>query len=446
MDKKNRTGLQSKISHIFAGVPVPKKKTPLSDNSESGKKDGIPDITQNVTDDLVLEQTVNDRKPVNSNLEDDITELSFSPEALEYPEQDLQQQQEPKKFQPKPLESFKKSPIDKQIEEELSQEQFKIISEPDITEKTERPENKSFKEKKTSDSESEAVKSDSSTLDNLLAQDKSKPVSLNKQPLVQKPSKDEIEEKKPRVKEVTPQPPVKGIIKEKSVITGSKNSVVKDTALTPKAIVSDVPGLKDATKQVTRIPRRTSLKTKGKNLNSKTADVQPRQKLMVALIIILPILLVLVLLKNYGFFESSSSTPVINPPVSTTSSAKVSGGSQINWQTPPVYPDDIRDPMGLVESGGGGSGGGSIFEYPDFDVSGTSALEGGEYQVSIIINKTSKMSLEKDAVIKDNKGREVKIIDVSRNQVIFEMGTVLWTYDVSPKKWTKYESKDTLGD
>ncbi len=445
MDKKNRTGLQSKISHIFAGVPVPKKKMPLSDNSESEKKDGIPGITQNVTDDIVLEQTVNDRKIAKSNLEEDIIEVSFSPEALEYPEQDLQQKTEPKKFQPKPLESFKKSPIDKQIEEELSQEQFKIISEPDITEKTERPENKSFKEKKTSDSESEAVKSDSSTLDNLLAQDKSKPVSLNKQPLAQKPSKEDTGEEKPKVKEVTPQPPVKGI-KEKSKVTGSKNSVVKDTVVTPKAVVREVPELKDETKQITRIPRRTSLKTKGKNLNSKTADAQPKQKLMVALIVILPILLVLVLMKNNGFFESSSSTTVINPPVSPVSSAKVPGNLQINWQTPPVYPVDIRDPMGLVESGGGGPSGGSIFEYPDFDVSGTSALEGGEYQVSIILNKTSKMSLEKDAVIKDNKGREVKIIDVSRNQVVFEMSAVLWTYDLRSKKWTSDESWDTLED
>lgn len=432
MDKKNRTGLQSKISHIFAGVPVPKKKTTLSDNSESEKKDGVPDITQNVTDDLVLEQTVNDRKITNSNLEEDIIEVSFSPEALEYPEQDLQQQSELKKFQPKPLGSFKKSPVDKQIEDELSQEQFKIISEPDLS-------------GKTSGSESKTIISENGSLNNLLTPDKSKPVSLDKQPLAQKPSKEETDEKKPRVKEVAPQPPLKGIIKEKSKITGSKNSVVKDTALTPKAVVSDVPEIKDATKQVTRIPRRTSLKTKGKNLKSNTASTQPRQKLMVALIVIFTILLVLVLLKNNGFFESSSSTKVINQPVTSVISAKVSGGSQINWQTQPVYPDDIRDPMGLVESGGG-SGGGSIVEHPDLEVSGTSTVEGGEYKVSIILNGTSRLPSEINAVIKDNRGREVKIINVNLNQVVFEMGTVLWTYDLRSKKWTMDESKDTLGD
>lgn len=34
MAKKNRTGLQSEVSHIFAGVPIPKKKRPRPDESE----------------------------------------------------------------------------------------------------------------------------------------------------------------------------------------------------------------------------------------------------------------------------------------------------------------------------------------------------------------------------------------------------------------------------
>jgi hypothetical protein len=34
MKKKNRTGLQSKVSHIFAGVPIPKKRRSRSDTSE----------------------------------------------------------------------------------------------------------------------------------------------------------------------------------------------------------------------------------------------------------------------------------------------------------------------------------------------------------------------------------------------------------------------------
>jgi hypothetical protein len=34
MKKKNRTGLQSKVSHIFAGVPIPKKKRSRSDEPE----------------------------------------------------------------------------------------------------------------------------------------------------------------------------------------------------------------------------------------------------------------------------------------------------------------------------------------------------------------------------------------------------------------------------
>ena len=34
MEKKNRTGLQSVVSHIFAGVPIPKKKRPPTDEPE----------------------------------------------------------------------------------------------------------------------------------------------------------------------------------------------------------------------------------------------------------------------------------------------------------------------------------------------------------------------------------------------------------------------------
>jgi len=34
MTKKNRTGLQSEISHIFAGVPIPKKRHPRHEGPE----------------------------------------------------------------------------------------------------------------------------------------------------------------------------------------------------------------------------------------------------------------------------------------------------------------------------------------------------------------------------------------------------------------------------
>ncbi len=433
MDKKNRTGLQSKISHIFAGVPVPKKKTHLPDNSEPEKKDGISDIKQHVADDFVIEQSVNENKAANPNLEDDITEVSFSNESIEYPETDLKRQNEPKKFQPKPLVSFKKSPIDKQLEDELSKEQFTIVSEPDIA-------------NKTPDSESEVVISDSNSLDNLLSPDKSKPVSQDKQSLVQKPLREEKEEKKQAAKNVVAEPSVKKEKEEKSENKKTTIPVAKDTNRTPKSIVSDVPGLKEEQAKITRIPRRTSLKTKGKSLKSQPAASQPRQKLMIGLIIVLPILLVLVLLNNNGFFDSGSNNKVISEKsLIPAVSAKTPVNLKINWPQIPVYPDVVRDPMEISEFGVN-SYVNNVLDHPDFDVSGTSNVEGGEYRVSIIINNASKLPLEKNAVIKDSKGRDVKIIDINLNQVVFEMGTVLWTYDLRSKKWTKIESKDTLGN
>ncbi len=63
MDKKNRTGLQSKISQIFAGVPMPRKKRSLSENPPPENKVENPDLLQVPQNQTVIEPNVVEPPP-----------------------------------------------------------------------------------------------------------------------------------------------------------------------------------------------------------------------------------------------------------------------------------------------------------------------------------------------------------------------------------------------
>jgi hypothetical protein len=58
MAKKSRTGLQSKISHIFAGVPIPKKKRSRSKPSSSKPEPDAIEITQSQDEKILTEELV----------------------------------------------------------------------------------------------------------------------------------------------------------------------------------------------------------------------------------------------------------------------------------------------------------------------------------------------------------------------------------------------------
>ena len=411
MDKKNRTGLQSKISHIFAGVPVPKKKKPLSDKSEEN------DINQSVTDDVVIEDTIDIQEDINPDLKEEINEVTFTEESLEDTEQDFEKKEELKKIVARPLGYVERPAEDKQAEEDLSQEQFAVISEdsPGIENKT-----KEWKKEEKSGTESPAI-----VYEDKKSSDSAKISQQEKPKLVEKVS-------------------LKEIIDDKSEITDNQKDITssaRETFGTPKPLVGGVSRLNSGTKMVTRIPPKKTLKSSGKKQKSKSEASQSRQRFMIVLIVVFSVLLVVVLLKNNGYFESGKkkTTKVSTPSVQSTVSVST-GNVVINWPQLPIYPDGIRDPMGIVEKRVAIA---NVIEHPDINISGTSNVEGGNYKVTVVNNP---LPIEVNSVIKDNKGRDVKIIDVGLNQVVFEMGSVLWTYDLRTKKWIQNDSQDILRD
>ena len=406
MEKKNRTGLQSKISHIFAGVPVPKKSKSASEQSEPEEKNSVPEIKQSVADDFVIEQNVSSED--NADLEVDITDISLEQEPLDQ-KQDLYQAEQ-NEMKSEPLEYFEKSSANQQPEDPSSLEQFTIISEPDSEEEIKYSPTKadeSHKEEKTSAS----IPNDTENQ----AQQSSEKI-----------------EKKPQVKESIPEP----LAGDTMLISG-----LKDAVRASRPLANSAPALTEKPKQITRIPKRKPPKRLKKQIKSKSEATQPKQKLMIALILILPVVLVLVLLKNNGFFESSSTETVIDEqPVTQVVSVMNSKSPKINWSQPPIYPADLRDPMELskdvIEEE-------VIIENPDLEIRGTSYAEGGDYRVTI---SGIDVALKKDEIIKDGKSREVKIVDIQKNRITFEMTSVFWIYDLDLKKWIQVDEMDILGD
>ena len=190
MDKKNRTGLQSKISHIFAGVPMPKKKGDQPEQPNIKEEDKVTEPIEPVSDGIVIEETLSEQKIEGANLEEEIFEVSLSQEELDELEQVSSQKAEPKKIEPKPLEPIQKPAQDKRSEDNLSQEKFSKISEPSSTEK-----------KSPSDTQSEesqqnpktSVSDRVDTLSNLLASNDSASLGKNKKSNI-KPSNDSEKE------------------------------------------------------------------------------------------------------------------------------------------------------------------------------------------------------------------------------------------------------------
>ena len=213
------------------------------------------------------------------------------------------------------------------------------------------------------------------------------------------------------------------------------------TDSSPKSIVSKASRPKDV-KKITRVPKRVQLNKSGQQVKSKSAPSPARQKFLVKVIIFFSVLLVILLLKNFGIFESAPSNPgtIIDPIPVTNASSNPEGQLAINWTQPPIYPENLRDPMEVTDQFIEET---VVIEHPDLEVSGTSTVEGGNYMVTIGNNP---LPFRVDSVINDSKGREVKIIDIKLNQVVFEMGSVLWMYDLRSKEWNQNNSEDILGD
>lgn len=409
MEKKNRTGLQSKISNIFAGVPMPKKEKQPSEHSEPEKKDETSELLSPDINEVVEEKSVNEPRAKLSNLDEDIIEVVLSDD-IQVDEQEAEQIKIEPEFSDKPSEE--QTPA-----QELPEEQFAVIEDTDYSNDAPKPvekksDNIEYTKKESSDLKAKAntpaeKSSDAYSQNNQILKPKPLEMYLQKSKTLKQDSKIE----KPLQDNVVTAPPVKEPIIEKSPVRKRKE-------------------IKAKPEPVRKVPRKSYSKKAEKIPKVKSSTGQPKQKAMVVIFIVFSVILVLVLLKNFGFFSSTS----VNPGASGTSETSTEPiivnmkTLKIDWSRPPVYPDGIRDPMGfkppeeIVE----------IVEHPDLDVKGTVSVDGGNYLVTINDND---LPFKKDDEIKDKKNRDIKIIDIQKNKVIFEMASVLWSYDLNSKKW-----------
>ncbi len=436
MDKKIRTGLQSKISHIFAGVPMPRRKKPLSEQEEPEKKDEISELLQPPKDDAVIEETADEQQIASPEREEVVIEKSLAEKSHL---QESQSQTEEKEIVPETLESAVESSIEQKPDEDFTDEEFTVVQEPDFgaeapvkageTDKSEQKAPEALKSESKDDNTE-----DKTSFEHLSALQPPAQRPLAEEPHAREPSTQKSRQVKPSFDVNIPAHPVKEPIVEKS--TPSLKQKLEITAIreplgTQKPAIDKNAGVGAVKKRDMPSSRKVSSKSSVKRLKSRTDTNQPRQKTMIVLIIVLSIVLVLVLGRQFEIFSFSSggSEPIeqLSPPININ---KNLGSIKIDWPEPSVYPETIRDPM--VSSGQDGLVDG-IIEHPDLDVKGTSFVEGGHYQVTI----GNDFPCKTGAIIKDHKGRDVKIIDIKKNQVVFEMTSVLWTYDLVSKEWTQ---------
>ncbi len=94
MTKKERTGLQSKISHIFSGVPVPKKSRPADGESIAAPKPEESNITQMpVAADDAVEWNIEPQADIGSSVtEQTVSEIQSAPQT---PIEETSKQTEP---------------------------------------------------------------------------------------------------------------------------------------------------------------------------------------------------------------------------------------------------------------------------------------------------------------------------------------------------------------
>ncbi|MBN2589351.1 MAG: hypothetical protein JXA96_05790 [Sedimentisphaerales bacterium] len=370
MDKKNRTGLQSKISNIFAGVPVPKKSKSLSEHTEPEKKEETSELSSPVIENVV---------------EDDNLEAVFS-----------QQDQ---------VEKTLESSIEQQSEVDLSEEQFTIVEEPDITDDVshiEESADKKLHEKTISDSES--LSNDSGTQ-------------------AQQPVKEESKEDKMPVKKTIPAIPIKEPIDKKTVTTKQENEMpgMPNAMRTPKPLVNNIPNFNVKTKKSKQFSKKPSLKSKSRNIKSKTSVSQPRQTKMVVLFIVGCIILVLVLLKNFGFFETSSGNSKITEQSGSLATPITSTGNMIiNWSPPSVYPDELRDPMMETD------------ETDNVDNPGNKA----EFVVTVIsiVDGQYLATIDGERKRTGDMVGNAKIIEISEDYVVFEKDGKIWNQTIGQER------------
>ncbi|MBN1975645.1 MAG: hypothetical protein JW787_18570 [Sedimentisphaerales bacterium] len=400
MDKKNRTGLQSKISHIFSGVPITEKKKPISEHPEPDKKNDVfEEIQESSENKAAAGETSLGRAEIEPQIEfreqeENIIELSLVEESRIESSPGTQPQTEKRQIEPDSLEPAAKSSQEQTLDEELLEEQFTAIQEDKPEEKT----------------SSDRLKTGQPF--------KPRPLEMNLQ--ASKYLEPEAKVAKPSLEKNIPAQPVKELIIEKpSSLLNQKSGISDKKAAVHKPPVSKGTGIIADKRKVTQVSRKAPSKLTGKHLTAKPDAIQSRQKVMAVIFIVFFIILVLVMAKNFGFFESGSdSSGTANTPASPISGGKNTGKITIDWTTPPVY-EVVRDPMIIGPTIPG-------IKEGDFIVNGISRVNGE----SLVLIGTVNYKLG-DKI----QGYDAEIINISENKVEFKSSDgITWTQAVGEKK------------
>jgi hypothetical protein len=401
MDKKNRTGLQSKISHIFSGVPIPKKKP----HSELEKKDEFSKFQQPSTEDSKIETPVIEEKVVHFEQQDNIIEISLNEEPLKEMQEDLQFQVQGNAGD---LENSEKSVIEQKPTIDLPEDVFTVVHDQDF--QIESPK-KAVEETYKKDSEKVSPSASETKISGHGKDISPEKISALKHSL-QKSMEIGKQVNKSLTQESKPES-TKSVLNKKQDIFETK-----DTSSVSKPYIGKNQPVEAAKSKNIRFPRKAPLKAAKKQQKSKASTDQPRQNVMIVLSIVLSIILIVVMGSRYNIFTSGSDdTSTVNPQSTPVNGAMSTGNVNIDWIQPPVYPETIRDPMVLVADAVN-----SVNKNGDFIVLGVS-ISNGQY-LALIGTENFR------------EGQEVngaKIIKITENNVEFEKDGVTWTQIVGEK-------------
>jgi hypothetical protein len=288
MAKKNRTGLQSEISHIFAGVPIPKKRRPQGpeQKSETKDEDQQTPIEQLTPDQLPAEKQTPPEQP---------SEAEISAEQSQYPQSKIEQ--------PATDETSIEHLMAPESADEEPEAEFQAVSD-------EAPEEPTIKEPRA-----EKI------------QDIQPPAELPvlEQPPVTEPSVEQSPVPFGDTLEVPELEEPAGAVQKPSSVVPLKTRTLKES---PSAAY-----------------RKGAARPKDKRLVPKTAASSRRQKTMVILVIALSILLVVLLVKPFQQTSRTTGPENIGLANAANKANPNAGRININWTKPEPYPADIRDPM-----------------------------------------------------------------------------------------------------
>ncbi len=301
MTKKHRTGLQSKISHIFAGVPIPKKSRPDSKSEKPEPEQNASELTPSQKE-VQIEETITKKQPIPSKL--------------------------PEEEQPVVEPSTEKIVKNKEgiTAEEKNQESSSdkpIIEEPVLEIKNEAP-----------PTQKPVIEQ----------QPKLKPVSKKTMPTPKIPEADEPFIERREVLIDKPAAPIGSKFNMAKIREPAETQMKPPLSRTLKADVAQTKTIQST--------RKTPQRLKSKRVAKKPETNPTKQKTMIALIVVLSIVLVLLLVKPFDRFskntQGSTATAINNSQVPAASNFQA---IEIDWPEPPIYNSDVlRDPMELSQA------------------------------------------------------------------------------------------------